>query len=180
MGIIEQIILIIGLSMDGFCAAVCLGMTADRRRAFIAALITGAHIAMLLLGMALGTALPDTLQAAFPWAAGLLLGWLGVNIIRKSGAPETDVSGLSAASTVTLALATALDAMTVGVAFALMAVSPLSAAGLTFVIVGVLSFTGAAAGARLGHRHRCLARRWGGILLALLGLRLLLSAAGVL
>ena len=180
MGIIEQSLLILGLSMDGFCASVCLGMAAGRRIWPIAGLISGFHVAMLLTGMALGAALPDGLQTAFPWAAGFLLSLMGVNMVRKAADPETEVAGLSLTSTAALALATSLDAATVGVAFALMAVPPLRAAAMTAVIMGALSVTGAAAGACFDHHRRRTARRTGGVLLSLLGLRLLAAAAGMI
>ena len=181
MGIIEQILLILGLSMDGFCASICMGMTAGRRRlSSIVLLISGFHVTMLLTGMALGAALPDALQAAFPWAAGFLLCFMGVNMVRKASDPEASAADLSIASTAELTLATSLDAATVGVAFALMDVAPIRAAALTAVIMGTLSVTGATVGACVDHRRRCAARQVGGVILSFLGLRLLLTAAGVI
>ena len=180
MHILEQFLLVLGLAMDGFAASVCMGMAAGRRVWPIVGLVSGFHVLMLLTGYALGAGLPDSLAAAYPWAAGLILAAMGAHMIRTAGAEETcggrrDLAGMAA-----LSLATSVDAMTVGAAFALMKVGPALAGGLMGAVMVTLSLTGSLLGSRVGRARRRAARTAGGVILCLLGLKLLLGAAGII
>lgn len=179
MHLLEQLLLVFGLSMDGFGASVCMGMAAGRRIWPIVGLISGFHVGMLLIGYALGVGLPDSLQAVFPWVAALLLTGMGIKMMLQAKGPEDETEGLTLASTAALALATSLDAMTVGVAFALMEVPALQAGGMVAVVMGVLSFSGVAFGSCVGQSRRQAARMAGGAILCLLGVKLLLNAVGI-
>ena len=180
MHILEQFLLVVGLAMDGFTASVCMGMAAGRRIWPIVGLISGFHVGMLLAGYALGASLPDGLAAAYPWAAAALLIGMGLNMIRLAGEAESACSaGGTLASMAALALATSVDAMTVGAAFALMEVPPLTAGGLMGAVMLSLSLAGSLFGSRIGLVRRRAARTAGGAILCLLGLKLLLNALGV-
>ncbi len=180
MHILEQVLLVLGLAMDGFAASVCMGMAAGRRVWPIVCLVSGFHVAMLLVGYGLGASLPDSLAEIYPWAAALLLAGMGVNMIREAREPErepcarTRMIGMAA-----LALATSLDAMTVGVAFALIQVSPWFAGGLMGAVMVTLSLIGSLFGSHIGRARRRAARTAGGVILCLLGLKLLLNAMGL-
>ena len=183
MRFFEQLLLILGLSMDGFAASVCMGMAADGKRIWpIVAIMSGFHVGMLLAGYAIGAGLPDSLAAVYPWAAALLLAGMGVNMIREARRPEESCPRRknTAGSIAALSLATSIDAMTVGVAFAVMEVPAFRAGGLVALVMGSLSTFGAAFGSRVGQNRRRAARTAGGAILCLLGLKLLLSALGVI
>lgn len=181
MHILEQLLLVLGLAMDGFAASVCMGMAAGRRIWPIVCLISGFHVAMLLSGYGLGASLPDSLTAVYPWAAALLLMGMGANMIREAREPETEPCAKSQALGMTaLALATSLDAMTVGVAFALIGVSPWFAGGLMGAVMVTLSLIGSLFGSHIGRARRRAARTAGGVILCLLGVKLLLNAMGVI
>ena len=182
MHILEQLLLVLGLSMDGFAASVCMGMAAGGRRIGpIVAIMSGFHVGMLLLGYAVGAGLPDRLTAMYPWAAGLLLAAMGVKMLIEARAPEEETcAGQTAGSIAALSLATSIDAMTVGVAFAVMAVPALRAGAMVAAVMGTLSTVGAALGGRVGKNRRRAARTAGGAILCLLGLKMLLEAMGVL
>lgn len=181
MHILEQFLLVLGLAMDGFAASVCMGMAAGRRVWPIVGLISGFHVGMLLLGYALGASLPDSLAAAYPWAAAALLMGMGLNMVRLAGEPEETCAGRGdLAGMAALALATSVDAMTVGAAFALMEVPPATAGGLMGGVMVTLSLAGSLLGSRVGRDRRHAARMAGGIILCLLGLKLLLDALGVI
>lgn len=178
--ILEQLLLVLGLAMDGFAASVCMGMAAGRRIWPIVCLVSGFHVAMLLTGYGLGASLPDSLAAAYPWAAALLLAGMGANMIREAREPEREpCAGTRLLSMAALALATSLDAMTVGVAFALLEVSPWFAGGLMGAVMVTLSLVGSLFGSHVGRKRRRAARTAGGGILCLLGLKLLLNALGV-
>ena len=170
--------------MDGFAASVCMGMTVDRRRIWpIVCIMSGFHVGMLLTGYLVGAALPDRLAAAYPWAAAVLLAGVGVGMLREAWRPEDEPcarQGNTVKNIAALSLATSIDAMTVGVTFAVMEVPALRAGGLVAVVMGSLSTFGAGFGSRVGQNRRRAARTAGGVILCLLGLKLLLNAVGVI
>ena len=181
MHILEQLLLVLGLAMDGFAASVCMGMAAGRRIWPIVALVSGFHVAMLLAGYGLGASLPAGLAAAYPWAAGLILLGMGANMIRLAGRPEETLEGHAGlGSMAALALATSVDAMTVGAALALVGAPAAVAGGLMGAVMLALSLTGAAFGSRIGRARRRAARTAGGAILCLLGGKLLLEALGAI
>lgn len=173
----EELLLILGLSMDGFAASVCLGIELGRGRlAPVVLFITAFHVGMLLAGYALGTGVRGVLDGVFPWIGGLLLALLGGNMLRTAGREEEKSAGGTLLSVAALAFATSVDAMTVGVALALSGASAGRAGALTALVMGSLSLLGAAFGGRIGERCRKGARLAGGAILTLLGLRMLLGA----
>ena len=181
MRFFEQLLLVLGLSMDGFAASVCMGMAVGKKIGPIVGIMSGFHVAMLLLGYVVGVSLPDRLAAVYPWAAALLLTLMGVRMIREAREPEEEPCARgTVASIAALSLATSIDAMTVGVAFAIMAVPPLRAGSLVALVMGTLSFCGVSLGSRVGSGRRRAARMAGGVILCLLGLKLLLNALGVI
>ena len=180
MRFFEQLLLVLGLSMDGFAASVCMGTAAGKKIGPIVGIMSGFHVGMLLLGYVIGVGLPDRLAAIYPWAAALLLTGMGINMIREAAGPEEACgAAVTAGSIAAMSLATSIDAMTVGVTFAIMAVPPLRAGGLVALVMGTLSSCGAAFGRSVGRSRRRAARVTGGAILCLLGLKLLLGALGV-
>ncbi len=182
MHILEQFLLVLGLSMDGFAASVCMGMASGKRKIGpIVGIMSGFHVSMLLAGYGLGASLPDRLAAVYPWAAGLLLGGMGANMIREALGPEEALCQRTGPGAIAaLSLATSIDAMTVGVTFAMMEVPPLRAGAMVAAVMGTLSLCGAAFGSRVGQSRRRAARTAGGAILCLLGVKLLLNALGVI
>ena len=180
MRLIEQLLLVLGLSMDGFAASVCMGMAAGRRIGPIVGLISGFHVAMLLAGYGLGAGLPAGFTALYPWCAAALLTGMGIKMLRQARRPEEDCAGTGLGDMAAMALATSLDAMTVGVAFAIMEVPPVRAGAMVAAVMGSLSVAGAGLGGRVGRTRRRAARTAGGAILCLLGAKLLLNALGVI
>ncbi len=173
----EELLLILGLSMDGFAASVCLGAARDRRGlAPVVLCVTGFHVGMLLAGWVLGAGVRGLCAAALPWAAGLILLFLGAEMLRTADREEAARPGGTPLSLAAPALATSVDALTVGAALALTEAAPLPAAGLTAAVMGALSLAGAALGGRVGQKHRRAARLAGGAILAALGFKTLLGA----
>lgn len=178
MRIWEELILIGGLSMDGFAASVCLGMELGRKRfAPIILSITGFHVGMLLLGHALGTGLKSAVRELFPWVAAAVLLLLGIRMLRERK-KEADGTRESLSSIMALAFATSLDAATVGTVFSLMEAPAWRVGFLTLLVMGPLSVVGAFFGSGVSKKHRLAARTAGGTILTLMGLRLLAGALG--
>lgn len=180
MHFIEQLLLVLGLSMDGFAASVCMGVAAGRKIAPVAGLISGFHVLMLLAGYALGAGCPEGIAHIYPWAAAVLLAGMGIRMMAQSGREEPEKPQSAGVSTAALALATSVDALTVGVAFALLEVPAWQAGALTAAVMGTLSLIGAAFGSRFGAAYRRAARLGGGLVLCLLGIKLVLNCLGVI
>lgn len=178
MRFFEQLLLILGLAMDGFAASICMGVSLSGRRQAVmaAAVVTGCHVLLFAAGHTLG-AFCAPVAAAAPWIGGGILAALGVNMLREARQPE---SGQSAAHfelrhAAALGVSTSVDAMTTGFSFALLGVGLAAPLGLVAVVMGALSLCGVWAGRRLGRRFRHLARLGGGALLLAMGVKSLLS-----
>ncbi|MCC8357181.1 MAG: manganese efflux pump [Oscillospiraceae bacterium] len=176
---IEQLLLVLGLSMDGFAASVCMGVAAGRKIGPVAGLISGFHVLMLLAGYALGAGCPEGIAHIYPWLAAALLTGMGLNMMRQAGAEEPQSAQGAALSMAALAMATSVDALTVGVAFAFLEVPAGQAGALVAADMGSLSLIGAAFGSHFGAAYRRAARLGGGLVLCLLGIKLVLSCLGV-
>lgn len=175
----EQLLLVFGLSMDGFAAAVCMGMAAGEERQKkiypIAALVSAFHVGMVLLGCFMGVGLQHLMGDIYPWLAGGLLLVLGLHMLLTAGEDAVLTGGLTMGSMAALSAATSIDALTVGVSFSLMEVPPLRAGLMTAAVMGVLGLLGAAFGSSIGAAHRKGARLTGGFILCVLGLRMILG-----
>ena len=172
------------LSMDAFAVSLCKGLSVSKlrlRHALICGLYFGAFQAIMpLLGYFLGSRFANILDQVGCWVAFILLGVIGANMIRESfGDPECVSGDFSFKAMLPLAIATSIDALAVGVSFAAMEVSILTAA----ILIGVTTFVISAAGVKIGNvfgaRYRNLAERMGGIVLILIGIKILLTGLGV-
>ncbi len=185
MTIIELLILAIGLSMDAMAAAVCKGLAVRRLRvqdAMITGLYFGGFQALLpLIGYLVGARFGGYVVQVDHWIAFLLLTLMGVGMIREGQATATAASAsLSPRAMLPTAFATAVDAMAVGVTFAFL---PDTRIGIALPLIGLVTFILSAIGVWIGHlfgvRCRTGAALTGGVLLILMGVRILLAHLGV-
>ena len=186
----ELFAIAVGLSMDAFAISVCKGLALGKvkiRHMLIPALWFGAFQALMpLLGWLVGSRFERLISTAAPWIAFVLLAIIGANMIRESisGHEESADAGLSVRTMLPLAVATSIDALVTGVAFAAMEASAGAVKGpqsiqVAVISIGLTSFvisaagmlTGSFAGARLG-KHAKLA---GGVILVLIGLKILIE-----
>lgn len=187
MGFAELFLIGVGLSMDAFAAAVCkgLGMRTMRWRqgAVIALLFGGFQAAMPLLGWVLGRQFESYITSIDHWIAFLLLGYIGGKMLwdalhEEESSPASGRFDLR--ELVMLAVATSIDALAVGVTFAFLQVSILPAVGLIGCTTFVLSLAGVWIGHRFGSRLKSRATLAGGVILCLIGLKILLEHLGYL
>ena len=186
MGIGELLLLAVGLSMDAFAVSVCKGLA--MKKATIRAQVTcgawfgGFQGLMPLIGFLLGTMFADAIQSIDHWIAFVLLGLIGANMLKESfgDAEECDCSFCPKAM-LPMAVATSIDALAVGVTFALLPDVNITAA-VSFI--GIITFTLSAVGVYIGHlfgaRFKSKAELTGGIVLILMGCKILLEHLGVL
>ena len=181
----ELLVLAVGLSMDAFAVSVCKGLALRRvglKECLTAGVWFGAFQALMpLLGFFLGATFADKITAVDHWIAFVLLGLIGANMIRESfGEAEGMNSAMTPAAMLPLAVATSIDALAVGVTFALLTIRIIPAVATIGVITCALSALGVKLGSIFGARWRSRAELAGGIILILLGTKILLEHLGIL
>ncbi len=182
----ELILLALGLAMDAFAVSICKGLAVGRVRAkhlLVCGLWFGGFQALMpLVGYLLGAAFETYISSFDHWIAFLLLTVIGVNMIREALSKEEECPDASIAvmAMLPMAVATSIDALAVGITFGVLHVDVLLAVLLIGVITAVLSAIGVKLGSIVGGRYRMPAELCGGILLILLGTKILLEHLGIL
>lgn len=189
MGIAELIALAVGLSMDAFAVAVCKGLAmkkASLRAGFVCGAWFGGFQALMpLLGYFLGTLFAGVIEAFDHWVAFGLLAIIGINMLKEAfcGCEECadHDADLSLRTMFVMAVATSIDALAVGISLAMAGnVNILTAVLLIGVITFTLSAVGVKVGNVFGSRFEKKAQIAGGVILILLGTKILLEHLGVL
>lgn len=193
MTLSELFIIAVGLSMDAFAVAVCKGLAVKKagiKQMALAGLWFGGFQGLMpLIGYFLGTAFEAYITKFDHWIAFVLLGLIGANMIKealsKGDGDECDCDGKAGSMAVkemfTLAVATSIDALAVGVTFALLPDVNIGAAvGFIGIITFVLSAIGIRIGNVFGAKFKSKAELAGGIILILMGLKILLEHLGVI
>ena len=186
MSFLELLILAVGLAMDAFAVAVCKGLslrTLKLQQALLVGVWFGLFQALMpALGWLLGSAFSGLVQSVDHWVAFVLLSIIGGNMIREGlqGDDENCDPSLSFGVMFLLAVATSIDALAVGITFAFLNVSIL----LAVALIGVVTFTISAVGVKMGNlfgaRYKSKAEFFGGAVLILIGLKILLEHLGIL
>ena len=189
MGFWELLALAVGLSMDAFAVSVCKGLAmkkADwRGMAICGGWFGGFQELMPLAGFLLGSLLAEAITAVDHWIAFLLLAVIGVNMLREAFSREEEEEGsvadLSVRTMFTMAVATSIDALAVGISLAMAGgVNILGAVILIGVTTFALSAVGVKVGSVFGSRFEKKAEAMGGVILIALGVKILLEHLGVL
>ena len=188
MGFLELWILAVGMSMDAFAVSVCKGLAMKKasRRAQLCcgAWFGGFQALMPLIGYFLGTLCLDAISAIDHWIAFGLLVLIGVNMLREAmGSEEEEAADadLSVKTMFILAVATSIDALAVGISLAMAGVGSI---WLAVLLIGVTTFVLSVIGVRVGNvfgsRYEKRAETVGGVILILLGVKILLEHLGVI
>ena len=186
MNTIELFLLALGLSMDAFAVSVCKGLSLGhirlRHMLIAGAWFGGFQALMPALGYFLGSFFSVYIVQYNYWISCLLLILIGGNMIREavSGEEEKEDDDFGVRTMVLMAIATSIDALAVGITFAFLNVSILPAAGIIGVTTFVISAAGIYIGAFFGSRFQKWAELAGGIILILIGLKILLEHLGIL
>ncbi len=188
MSFFELGLIAVGLSMDAFAVAVCKGLGMQRiekRDALLLGLFFGGFQALMpLLGYLLGSSFAGYIERWDHWIAFVLLAFIGGNMIRESCEGEEEDCGcyepLRYRELFTLAVATSIDALAVGVSFAFLYVPIVPAVSLIGCTTFVLTIAGVCVGHIFGARYKSRAELTGGIILLLIGGKILLEHLGVL
>lgn len=179
----------LGLSMDAFAAAVCQGLNLKKPRArdvLLVGLLFGAFQALMpFIGWLMGSQFEDYITPVDHWFAFILLGAIGGKMVfdsvKRQDSCETCLKERTKfRELLILAVATSIDALAVGITFAFLQAPIGPAAGLIGAVTFVLSAAGVLIGHRFGVKYQSKAELAGGLILILLGTKILLEHLGVL
>ena len=186
MGLAELFLIAVGLSMDAFAVSLSTGIAVPgfgvRQAARIGLWCGFFQFSMPLAGWFLGSSVKSYIEFIDHWIAFGLLALIGASMIREalSGEGGEAVADLSVRRLFFLALATSIDALAVGVGFAFLNVNIAAAAGFIGAVTFTLSAAGVKAGAVFGARYKSRAEITGGVILILLGGKILLEHLGII
>ncbi len=186
--VISALLLGVGLSMDAFAVSVCKGLSVGfvkLRHMFCAGLWFGAFQALMpLIGYFLGASFHDHIEKIDHWVAFTLLLLIGVNMLREAFSKKEDDgknASFSIGTMLLLAIATSIDALAVGIALAMDVNTNI---WLNIGVIGLttflFSFTGIRIGAAVGNKFEKKAQIAGGVILILIGVKILLEHLGVI
>lgn len=186
MGLIELFLIAVGLSMDAFAVSVCKGLAMPKctfKKAAIVGLWFGGFQALMpAIGYVLGAQFQEAIASIDHWIAFVLLALIGGNMIHEAldnDEEEADAS-LDVKTMFLLAVATSIDALAIGITFAFLKVNIIPAVCFIGIVTFIISFAGVKIGNIFGARYKNKAEIVGGIILILLGLKILLEHLGFL
>ena len=191
MGFIELFLIGVDLSMDAFAVSICQGLSMTKIKwghALTVGLYFGGFQALMpFTGWMLGSQFAGRIQQYDHWVAFVLLVLIGGNMIREALSGEEDEAedaaigaGLDHKKLFLMAIATSIDALAVGVTFAFLDIAILPAIGIIGTTTFFISVAGVAVGCWFGARYKKRAEITGGVILVLLGVKILLEHLGVI
>ena len=184
----------VGLSMDAFAVAICKGLSMQKislKKAGTVGLWFGGFQALMpLLGYLLGRQFEKYITSVDHWIAFILLGLVGISMIKESLSKEDECececgcgcqeNPLAFRAMLVLAVATSIDALAAGITFAFLQVNIIWAISFIGATTFLLSIVGVKVGNVFGTRYKSKAELAGGIILILMGLKILLEHLGIL
>lgn len=189
--VIELFLLGVGLSMDAFAVSVCKGLgmkKLNKKQALIIGLYFGGFQALMpFVGWLLGSQFQKYITSIDHWIAFILLGFIGgkmmIEAVREWNEEEVvDVmdAPIDHKNMLVLAVTTSIDALTVGITFAFLGTPIVEAITIIGITTMVISIAGVVVGNFFGSRYKSKAEFIGGLILVLLGLKILLEHLGIL
>lgn len=187
MGILEIFFIGIGLAMDAFAVSLCKGLAMkkmDWKKAIIIGLYFGIFQAIMpVIGYFLGVGFEDKITSVDHWVAFVLLAIIGINMIKEAfQKTEEKVDGdqIDFKTMILLAIATSIDALAIGITFAFLKTNILLAITIIGIITFIISIIGVKIGNKFGSKYENKAEFAGGVILILMGLKILLNHLGIL
>lgn len=190
MGIIELLVLAVGVSMDAMAVSVCKGLAMKKatfKNAMTCGIWFGGFQALMpLAGFYLGTIFADAIRKFDHWVAFILLGIIGINMLKealeKGDSCSVQDADLSFKTMLLMAIATSIDALAVGISLAMVLEG--GQIFLAVLLIGIMTCSLSALGVKIGNVFGCKfekkAQIAGGVILLLLGTKILLEHLGIL
>lgn len=189
---IELLLMGIGLAMDAFAVSVCKGLgmqKVNKKQAVVIGLFFGGFQALMpFIGWVLGIQFESYITSIDHWIAFVLLGFIGGKMIVEAVKPEEEDAvevkkadaPLDIKEMFILAIATSIDALAVGITFAFLQYPIVEAISIIGVVTFFISVGGVYVGNFFGSKYKNKAEFAGGLILVILGLRILLSHLGII
>lgn len=181
MNIIEVVLIGIGLAMDAFAVSVCKGLSLKKIK-----IITNIKISMYfaffqaimpIIGYYLGNVFEEVIINIDHWVAFILLSLIGINMIKESISIESEnINDKIDIKTMTiLALATSIDALAIGITFSFLRTNIYQNILIIGIITFIITFLGVKIGYIFGNKYEKKAQLFGGLILIIIGLKILLE-----
>ncbi len=186
MDLLTLLTLAVGLAMDAFAVSICKGLAMREKvlkKGIIVGLWFGGFQALMpTIGFFLGIQFKDQITSIDHWIAFVLLGLIGINMVKEalSNDEEQADDSIAVKEMFMLAVATSIDALAVGITFAFLNVHIVSAASMIGVCTFLISFVGVKIGNIFGTKYKSKAELAGGIILILLGFKILFEHLHIL
>ena len=186
MELFEIVFIGVGLAMDAFAVSVCKGLSMKKinwKNTIIIALYFGIFQALMpVIGYFLGNTFSDIVKKIDHWLAFILLATIGINMIKESTDDELEKRNdrVDFKTMIVLAIATSIDALAIGITFAFFKVNLLLSIAIIGIITFALSIVGVLIGNKFGDKLQNKAELTGGIILIIIGLKILLEHLGIL
>ena len=186
MDLLTLLTLAVGLAMDAFAVSICKGLAMRekvlKKGSIVGLWFGGFQALMPTIGFFLGTQFKDQITSIDHWIAFVLLGVIGINMVKEALSNEEEQADDSIAvkEMFMLAVATSIDALAVGITFAFLNVHIVSAASIIGVCTFLISFAGVKIGNIFGTKYKSKAELAGGIILILLGFKILFEHLHIL
>lgn len=181
MKFIEILIIGISLAMDAFAVSVCKGLSMKKmnwKKAGIIALYFGIFQALMpIIGFVLGSAFSEVVESIDHWIAFFLLAIIGINMIKEAKDDEIEKRNdlVDFKTMFPLAIATSIDALAVGITFAIFNTNIIYAISIIGIVTFIIALLGVKIGNKFGDKFQNKAELVGGIFLILIGVRILLE-----
>ena len=163
MGLVELMLMGVGLAMDAFAVSICKGLAmrkVNKKQCFVIALFFGGFQALMpFLGWLLGSQFADKISAIDHWIAFVLLAYIGGKMMAEAIREKNE--------------ATSIDALAVGITFSFLEVNIVEAITIIGLVTAVISAIGVFVGNIFGNKYKTKAELAGGLILVLLGLKIL-------
>ena len=181
MNLVETIFIGIGLAMDAFAVSICKGLSMFKmswRKAIKIGLYFGIFQMMMpIIGYLLGIRFAGFVEKIDHWLAFILLGFIGIKMIKESFSEEENTDDKVDFRTMTiLAIATSIDALAIGITYAFLETNNIL---MSFSIIGLITFViciyGVLIGNKFGNKYGSKAEFVGGLILLFIGIKILIE-----
>lgn len=186
MGLLEIVLVGIGLAMDAFAVSICKGLSIKKitlkNTLTISSYFSVFQAIMPLLGFLLGTTFSGIIEKVDHWVAFTLLSVIGLNMIKDSFEEEAEKTNdnIDAKTMLLLGLATSIDALAVGITFAFLKTNIVMSVSIIGIITFVLCVAGVKIGNKFGNKFQNKAGIAGGIILIFIGIKILLEHLSII
>ncbi len=180
MTLLEIFVVALGLSADAFAVSLCKGLSVKRvcpNHAIITGFYFGLfQMLMPIIGFILGCKFSHLIESVDHWIAFILLGIIGFNMIKESREEAEEMNcSFAFRDMIPLAIATSIDALTMGITFSVMKVDIVVSSAFIGITTFILSTLGVYIGNKFGGRFKSKAELMGGLILVIMGIKILIE-----